>query len=67
MNAFLFGDSSDEGEERNIVFQLLTFEIFLLQKTFRLKMGSRSFGSKDAETLIFSNSIGERERMWVFP
>lgn len=30
-------------------------------------MGSRSFGSKDAETLVFSNSIRKRERMWVFP
>jgi hypothetical protein len=30
MNSFLLGDSSDEGEQRNLIFKLLAIKVLLL-------------------------------------
>jgi len=42
-------------------------EIFFLKEELRVRMVAWSFCPKDAQSLLFSDTIRERERMRVFP
>ena len=66
MDSFLSGDSTNEREKWH-VFGLVAVEIFLLELEFGLLMSSWGFGSEDAQSLLFSDAIGKRERMRVPP
>ena len=67
MDAFLAGDSADEGEERDLFCSLAAVEIFLLEQQFRVSVVSWCFCPQNAQPFFFPDTIRERKRMRVFP
>lgn len=67
MNAFLLGDSSDEREQRYLIFKILALEVLYLKLLLRFQVSPWGFSPKYAQPLIFSDAIGEGERVRMFP
>lgn len=59
MDAFLSGDSTNEGKKRHFLAHISTLEIFFLKQQFRISMISWSFCSENAESFLFSDPVGE--------
>jgi len=48
MHSFLFGDASDESIKRNLIFQIWTLKIFLLEYFFGFEVIAGSFTAQNA-------------------
>lgn len=67
MHSLLLCDPADERKERDVVFEVLAFEVTLLQQFFGLEVVAWGFGAQDAQSLVFSYAVREGKGVWVFP
>lgn len=67
MHSLLLGDPADERKQRDVVFEVIAFEVALLELFFGLEVVSWGFGAQDAESLVLPYAVGEGEGVRVFP
>lgn len=67
MHSLLFGDPTDKRKQGDVVFEVIAFEVALLELFFGLEVVSWGFGAQDAESLVLPYAVGEGEGVRVFP